>query len=58
MAVDGLCRRVAFVSDATDSRRPGNADSIGLAYATNADRLTFASNASNLSARRQRRPSA
>lgn len=103
VAVDGLCRRVAFVSDATDlalrrtrnrnwktavtranppgrrqvyiraiggstgidralkgltflasatsKGRPGNADSHSIAYAVNADRITFASDASNLSSR-------
>ena len=103
VAVDGLCRRAAFVSDATDlglrktknrnwktavtranlpGRRqvylhfvrrhdgdrprdeearpssprpptaggPGTADSHSIAYSTNADRLTFASDAPNLSA--------
>ncbi len=49
--IDRALKGLTFLASATDSRRPGNADSFGLAYATNADRLTFASNASTLSAR-------
>lgn len=49
--IDRALKGLTFLASATDSRRPGNADSFGLAYATNADRLTFASNAANLSAR-------
>jgi hypothetical protein len=49
--IDRALRGLTFLASATDSRRPGNGDSFGIAYATNADRLTFASNASNLSGR-------
>jgi hypothetical protein len=49
--IDRALKGLTFLASATDSRRPGNGDSFGLAYATNADRLTFASDASNLTAR-------
>jgi hypothetical protein len=49
--IDRALKGLTFLASATDSRRPGNADSFGLAYSTNADRLTFASNAANLSSR-------
>jgi hypothetical protein len=49
--IDRALKGLTFLASATDSRRPGTGDSFGIAYATNADRLTFASDASNLSAR-------
>ena len=49
--IDRAMKGVTFLASATDRGRPGNADSYGIAYATNADRLAFASDASNLSAR-------
>jgi hypothetical protein len=49
--IDRALKGLTFLASATDSHRPGNGDSFGIAYATNADRLTFASDASNLSAR-------
>jgi hypothetical protein len=49
--IDRALKGLTFLASATDKGRPGDADSFGIAYATNADRLTFASDAANLSAR-------
>jgi hypothetical protein len=48
--IDRALKGLTFLASATDKGRPGNADSHSIAYATNADRLTFASDAANLSA--------
>ena len=47
--IDRALKKLTFLASATDKGRPGNADSHSIAYATNADRLTFASDAANLS---------
>ena len=44
-------KKLTFLASATDRGVPGNGDSHSIAYATNADALTFASDASNLSSR-------
>ncbi len=48
-SIDRAMKKLTFLASATDKGRPGNADSHSIAYAVNADRLTFASDASNLS---------
>ena len=47
--IDRAMKKLTFLASATDKGRPGNADSHSIAYAVNADRLTFASDAANLS---------
>ena len=49
--IDRALKGLTFLASATDSGRPGTGDSHSIAYATNADALTFASDAANLSAR-------
>jgi hypothetical protein len=49
--LDRALKRLTFLASATDRGRPGNADSHAIDYATNADTLTYASDASNLSSR-------
>jgi hypothetical protein len=49
--LDRALRGLTFLASATDRGRPGNADSHSIAFATNAETLTFASDATNLSAR-------
>jgi len=48
-AIDRAVKKLTFLASATKRGVPGNAESHSIAYATNADRLTFASDASNLS---------
>jgi hypothetical protein len=48
--IDRAMKKLTFLASATDRGRPGTAESHSIAYSTNADRLTFASDAPNLSA--------
>ena len=48
--IDRAMKKLTFLASATDRGVPGNGESHSIAYATNADALTFASDASNLSA--------
>ena len=47
--IDRAMKKLTFLASATDRGVPGNAESHSVAYATNADALVFASDASNLS---------
>jgi hypothetical protein len=49
--IDRAVKGLTFLASATPKGRPGNADSHSIAYAVNADRVTFASDASNLTSR-------
>jgi hypothetical protein len=49
--IDKALKGLTFLASATDKGRPGNADSHSIAYAVNADRITYASDAANLSSR-------
>ena len=49
--IDKALKGLTFLASATDKGRPGNADSHSIAYSVNADRITFASEAANLSSR-------
>jgi len=47
--IDRAMKKLTFLASATDKGRPGNGDSHSIAFAVNADRVTYASDATNLS---------
>ncbi len=49
--IDRALKGLTFLASATPKGRPGNAASHSISYAVNADRITYASDASNLSSR-------